>query len=178
MENIKVSMRYAKAIYPVVKQQADIKIFMQDLAIVVDSIKQSRDLRLLMNSPIVSSSKKVNVFQELFGNKIDPLTTSFMLLLISKGRERYINGIAHCVKLLYNKENNIVECQVVSAFELNEDIKSKVEHFLNDITQSNTIVNYTIDSTIIGGVLLKIDDKVYDISIKSRLKGLKNKLMK
>jgi F-type H+-transporting ATPase subunit delta len=177
MENIKVSMRYAKAIYPVVKQEGYVIDFMEDLAKIVGLISKSRELKLLIDSPIISHSKKVSIFIELFKENISEITMNFILLLVAKGREKYINGIYHCVNLLYNKENGIVECRVVSAFELDEETKSRVEFFLKNTTHNSTKVSYVVDRNIIGGILLRVDDMVYDITIKNKLKELKRSLM-
>ena len=177
MENIKVSMRYAKAIYPVIKKQGYTEGFIKDLNTIVSLINQSREFRLLIDSPIVPHSKKVSIFAELFKSKVSELTMAFIYLLISKGRAKLIGSIYHCINTLYNKENKIIECQVVSAFELNQDTKSKIEQHLKNVTQSDIIVNYSLDNNIIGGMLIKIEDKVYDITIKNLLKGLKKKML-
>ena len=177
MENLKVSMRYAKAIYPVIKEEGTIENFIADLANILYLVNQSRDLKLLINSPIVSHSKKVGVFIDLFKDKISELSMNFLTLLVLKGRAKFINGIYNCIKFLYNKEKGIVECKVISAFYLNEDTKTKIEQFLKDTTKGIVEVVYSIDSNVIGGMLIKIGDKVYDTTIKNQLKELKRALL-
>ena len=177
MENLKVSMRYAKAIYPVIKEEKITENFIIDLANILSLINQSRELKLLINSPIIPYSKKLAVFIDLFKNKISETSMNFFSLLILKGRAKYINGIYNCIKFLYNKEKDIVECKVISAFELNEDTKTKIEQFLKDTTKGIVEVDYSIDNNIIGGMLIKIEDKVYDATIKNQLKELRKTLL-
>jgi len=177
MENIKVSMRYAKAIYPVAKLEGNITAFITDLATIVNAINQSRELKLLVNSPIISPVKKNTIFSEIFNEKVSVLAMNFLHLVVSKGRTKFIEGIYNCMNFLYNKENNIIKCQVVSAFELNDDTKEKIIQFLKDTTKANIIADYTVDNSIIGGLLVRIDDKVYDTTIKNKLKELKKSLL-
>jgi len=177
MENIKVSMRYAKAIYPVAKQEGNIINFITDLATIVNAIKQSRELKLLINSPIISPAKKTAIFTEIFNEKVSVLAMNFFHLIISKGRAKFIEGIYNCMNIIYNKENNIIKCQIVSAFELSDDTKKNIEQFLKDTTKGDIIADYIIDNSIIGGFLLRIEDKVYDTTIKNKLKKLKKSLL-
>ena len=177
MQNLKVSMRYEKAIYPVIKEEKITESFIVDLTNILYLINQSRDLKLLISSPIISHSKKLGVFVELFKDKISETSMNFLSLLVLKGRAKYISGIYNCIKFLYNKENKIVECKVISAFQLNEDTKTKIEQFLKDTTKGVVEVDYSVDSNVIGGTIIKIGDKVYDTTIKNQLKELKKTLL-
>lgn len=173
MKNIKVAMRYAKAVYPIAKEQGTTAQLIDDVSLILMYIDKSREFKLFLNSPIVANNKKANAFKELFADKISELTLKFMLLLISKGREQLIDAIGQSLKLLYNIEKSITECQVISAFLLDEDTKNKIENFLKDTTKQNVQVDYSVDKSIIGGIKIRIADTIYDTSIQTKLKELK-----
>jgi F-type H+-transporting ATPase subunit delta len=177
MENTKVAMRYAKAIYPVAKSGGYVDAMRQDLERIVGLMKISTDFRLLMHSPIIPQHKKIKVFDEIFKDKISKETEMFMKLIFEKNREMLVGSIYKCFINLYNIENGIIDCQVYSATELLPAAKDKLNAFVQNATQMKPSPEYLIDKTAIGGVKLKIHDVVYDATIKTKLAELHRSLV-
>ncbi|MDR0928005.1 MAG: ATP synthase F1 subunit delta [Ignavibacteria bacterium] len=177
MEYINVAMRYAKAIYPVAKEGGFSEILISDLSKIISLLKSSKDLRLLVHSPVIPHNKKLRIFEEIFKEHITGITYNFLMLLVSKGREGIIAGIHRCFVMLYNAENGILVCQITTATELDASAKLKLEERIATASNMKVFAEYDIDKSIIGGMRVRIEDWVYDASIRNKLKELHRTLV-
>jgi F-type H+-transporting ATPase subunit delta len=177
MENLKVSMRYAKALFPIAKAENKTEDVLNDLTKIVDLMNVSADLKLLIHSPVIVLSKKKKIFEEIFFGKISTVTYNFIMLLVSKNRENLIKTIAYCYKILFNQENGKIACQIISARELTNDAKNRIIQFIEQNTKLKPIPEYLLEPNLIGGMKIKIDNWVYDATIQNKLKNLRRNLM-
>jgi F-type H+-transporting ATPase subunit delta len=176
MENFKVSMRYAKALFPIAKTEGKSEKVLDDLTNIVNLINTSSDLRLLIYSPVITLSKKQKIFEVIFKGKIATLTYNFIMLLIDKGRENLIKGICRCYNILFNQSNGRIACQIISARELTDSAKSRIIKFIEQHTKLKAIPEYSLDPALLGGMKIKIDNWVYDSTIQNKLNILKREL--
>ena len=178
MENVRVSMRYAKALYPIADAEGKSEEVLSDLSKIVNLINTSADLRLLIHSPIITSLKKKRIFEEIFKDKISTITYNFLILLVGKGRENMIKGIFYCFNNLYNQANNLIACKIISAREMDSDARHRVVEFIEHHTKLRAVPEYLLDSNLLGGMKIKIDGWVYDATLQNKLKNLKRVLVK
>ena len=94
MKGTRVAKRYAGALLELASEMKKVDEVASDMHLIRSSISGSHDLRLFFESPVIDHSKKKNVIRALFERKIDTLTLHFLLLLIEKGRESIVSGIA------------------------------------------------------------------------------------
>ena len=174
MLNLNVSMRYAKAFFPIAQENGNIEDILQELKSINDLIKNSADFRLLLKSPIISSVKKKRIFEAIFKNKISKITYNFIILLVNKNREELLEAIYWSYLILYNREKGLIPYKVIVAKELDENAKIKINEFVEKETKLKPIPEYVIELDIIGGMKINISDWVYDASIQNQLKRLKN----
>ena len=178
MENFKVSMRYAKALFTVAKDEGKSKEVLSDLMAIVKLINTSSDFKLLIHSPVIALSKKQKIFEEIFKNKLSTtLTYKFIMLLVSKHREYCIKGICRCFDILFNEDNGRIACQIISVRELSQDAKKRVIAFIEQHTKLTAVPEYLLEADLIGGIKIKIDNWVYDATMQNRLKVLKHTLL-
>ena len=178
MENLKVSMRYAKALFPIAKDEGNTEEVLNDLTNIVKLIDASSDLRLLINSPVIALSKKKRIFEEVFKDKISTVTYNFIMLLVGKGRENLIRGVSYCYNTLFNQYNGRISCQIISARELTDDAKHRIIEFIEHHTKLKALPEYFIEPYLLGGMKIKIGNWVYDTTLKNKLKILKRALEK
>lgn len=172
MKNIRAASRYAKALLDLTVEKKIEDAVYADMQLVNSVIGESKDLELLLKSPVVKSDKKENILKEIFEGKIDKVSFTFIELIVSKGREFMLKDICESYLSEYKKHKNIIEAKVISANKLTEESKKKIAQLLNadgakvDITEK-------IDPTLIGGFLVQVDDKQIDATIKGKLLQLK-----
>ena len=177
MKYLKTASRYAKAIYPVAKENNAEELLLNDMTFVIATLEQCRDLRLAVESPIISTSVKIRLVKEIYQEKVSELTMKFLILLIKKRRERLITDICHCLKTYIYNDKYVEEGLVITAHELDQESKKSIQTFLNSIHNKNVIIKYQIDKNLIGGLKIQLDTTVYDTTVQTQLVGLKKNLI-
>jgi F-type H+-transporting ATPase subunit delta len=177
MINTKVAKRYASAIFQIAKEKNNLDVILNDFRLIMVTIEQSRDFENLLMSPVVNYSKKVQIFNEIFANKIDAITFEFIKLLINKKRDYFISQIIEQFIVLYNKHNNLTPVEILSAIELDDDTKSKVNNKISSALNLKIIPNFRVNKNLKGGIKIQVDDWVYDASISTKLENIRESLI-
>lgn len=176
MTEQRVSTRYARSILETANQENITGRVLEDFYTVLEMIKASRELQNLIDSPIVQYWKKKKVFTELFSPVVSELTMKFINLLTEKRREKLISHIIIQYEKLYNKLNGRLPIEIFSAIELSDEIKNKITEKMKEKTGKTVLTSFIIDPSLKGGMLIKVDDWVFDASVKNQLEKLFEKL--
>jgi len=176
MNEKKVSSRYAKAIYSLAKESNLQDTILNDFTLILKTIGDSKEFSNLVESPIISSNKKYEVFKEVFEDSISEITYNFIKLLTEKARENLIDDIAIEFELIYNEENNRLPVIIYSAIELDEEAKSQIQLKLSEWTNKTILSEYKVDPSLKGGLKIKISDWLFDASIQNQLDKLRTAL--
>lgn len=173
MEAERIAKRYAKSIFDLAIEKNLVEPLYKDMIELQELFQHSREFRLLVNSPIIHSIRKLEIIQKAIGNNIDKLTHSFISLLFKRHREYTLPFITKEVIALYLKSKNIFEVDLISASSLGENfknaLKSKIEQKIKGHIQFKEVIN----PEVIGGFIVRFDGKEYDASIASKLNTLK-----
>ncbi|MCC8406681.1 MAG: F0F1 ATP synthase subunit delta [Rickettsia endosymbiont of Sceptobius lativentris] len=154
------------------------KIF-EEITAINRIITDNFDMREFLFSPIVNKNDKINVVNSLVKNtKFNKIVNNFLLLLVKNSRTAILSNIVDAYNTLLYESKNIKIVQVISANKLQpkeqEWIKSRIEKELNQKTE----ILFDIDSTIIGGIVIKYDSMLQDYSIKGSLEKITKALKK
>ncbi len=173
MNDHRINLRYATALYEFAAEKNKIEDVYQDVRVISDICEQSRELRLFLKSPVIFSDKKIKVFHDLIKSKVSDVTYNFIEILIRKHREEYLPGILKAFIDLYRKLNNIKVAEVTSAIQLNPSVKQRLISKLEAQTGASIILKEIVDPGVIGGLIVKIEGEVFDDSIKKKVLQLK-----
>lgn len=174
----KLASRYAKSLFDLSKEKNILNEVLADMNLLAETIKQSRELDLLLKSPLVKSDKKDKILGLIFKGKISDLTFTFLELLVKKGRESTLLEMANAFISKYNKLNNVAIAQLTTAVEVDKTIVDKVEKILLAIDGNKKVELETkVDSNIVGGFVLKYGDKLLDDSISRKLQLIKKEII-
>ncbi len=168
-----LSKRYAKALFELADEMKSIEEINKDLRLVGDVFAENRELRVIIDNPVIDTYKKVKVLTEIFKGNIQDLSMKFIQLITRKGRERYIPYICHAYNDLYMEYKNILPVQLTTAMEADKKIKSDIIAKLEKATKMNIEMNEKVKSDIIGGFVIDFQDYQYDASILNQLNKLK-----
>ena len=97
--------------------------------------------------------------------------------IIYNNRDHILENICEKFLELYNKYKNIQDVTLTSAVSLDKSSLEKIKSKLKTLTTRSVSINQKIDSNIIGGFILKVDDKMYDASYRTKLKNIKKTLL-
>ncbi len=169
-----VARRYAKAFFDASKE-FDIekaKSELKELTAVFDET----NLDYYFFSPLLDKTKKHALLNEVFKyNDFMPATRKFMTLLIDKKRIDLFPSIIEHFTDLYNKEKNILKVECTSARELDPKVMDQIIQKLQNTFKMNIIIDSKIDSSLIGGLTLRIGSRLYDFSIKNHLENIQRR---
>jgi len=171
-----VGSRYAQALFDIAMQQNKLDQLEKELLAVKKVVADSRELQKVLYHPQVTPEEKKRVIKDIFTDKISKITANFLNLLIDHRREIYLEDIASFFVNLANRARNLVEVYATSAIELNNEEKKKIQDAMVKITRKKVRVYYTVDSNLLGGVVIRIGDKVIDGSIRTKLVNMREYL--
>ena len=170
----RIASRYAKSLVELASEQNKLEEVHEDILTFRNAL-ESRDLYLMLKSPIIHANKKRDIFKQIFEGKISDLTLSFMDIVAAKGRESYLPEIAVAFVDQYKEIKHITTVYVTSAIPLTEeardDIKAKLK--ASGEVEENIELITKVDESIIGGIIIEFGGKRYDASVAHQLDTLK-----
>jgi F-type H+-transporting ATPase subunit delta len=172
MLETKVSHRYAKSLLELSKEQGVIDDVHKDMKLFVKVCADNHDLSLLLSNPIIHSDKKLAIIRNVFSSLMSKLTMSFFEIVTSKGREKYLEQIAKEFIGLYKKFRGIRTAEITSATGLDDRLREAVYTLLRNEGKGEIELVEKVDKKLIGGFILRMDDRQYDASVSSDLRRL------
>jgi len=173
MSGSRAAVRYAKAILSFALEQNKEVEVNQDMLLIASTIKESKDLQLLLSSPVIKTEIKKAAIKEVFASKVTSLTTGLINLLIDNKRLSILNDVVKKYTLLFDTLKGIEVAKVTTAIPLTEALNKQVLSKVKEITGKEATIENTINPDIIGGFILRIGDVQYDASVANKLQGLK-----
>lgn len=177
MDQSAITVRYAKAFFSAAKEKKKLEKLKTDMQLVYEVCSTSKDFILLLESPIVKTSKKAKLVSTIFSEKIDELSMNFLLLIIQNKRDIHIPGICRNFLDLTRKDQNIKSAVLTTASEVDATTLKKIEQLLAKELNASVELATRINPDILGGLVLRIDDKQYDASVSTQLKKIKQSLL-
>lgn len=176
MKETKAAVRYAKSVLELARTGDKLDKVNKDMDLIAKTVSESRELEIMLNSPVINSDRKIAVLKAIFEGKVDELTMKFIILMTSKKREGILAEIGREFTDLYRKTKGITKAEVTTARPLDENIKSQIRARLNAPGEIEFVEK--IDPSLIGGFIVKVGDKQFDGSISRSLLELRKNLLK
>ncbi len=173
MKSIKIASRYAKALLNLVKEKGELDQAYADMKLIADTCRESKDLVLLLKSPIVKSDKKIDILDKIFSSHVSRVSQNFISIIIEKGREGYLPAIVEEFQRQYKREKKIITAVVTSAIGLDDELREQVLKVVKDSFKSEVELIKKENESLIGGLIIRIGDKQYDASIQRKLNDLR-----
>lgn len=178
VKNKKVAKKYANALFQTAQNANIVDDIFNELVFVSQTVDTNPQLRDFLINPIIKKEDKKDVTVKLFSPHCNKILIDFLGVLADAGRFNILNEILDTFSDLYNDFRNIIKPVVVSAVELNENQKSKIEEKLNSKFMKKVFPQYVINPDIIGGLIIEAGDKTIDCSIKTKFENMKKQLTK
>ena len=172
MRNTRATSRYAKSLLELAKEQNTLELCKTDMASVVSLCHNSRELVLLLKSPVVKTYKKLAIIAEVFVG-CSPLVLSFINLITKKKREALLLDVAQGFLDLYKIDQGIESATLTTAVALDEDTRKQILDFIKKQGVSQVDLTEHVDESLIGGAILRLGDKQLDASVARQIKDLK-----
>ena len=173
MNASKVGLRYAKAVLQQAAQDNSTEAIFADMVGVQKTLADSKELRVALQSPVISASDKQAVLLELFG-KGHETTKSLIEILVANGRTSSLGDVAGGFVQLYNESKGLKVVTVTTATKMTPEVEAKVLAKAKELTASENItLENEVDESIIGGFILRAGDLQYNASIANQFGNLR-----
>ena len=172
MAGARAALRYAKAVLSLATDQKAVEAVNNDMKLITKTIADNKDLRVMLQNPVVRPSVKKTVLNEVFKNT-STITGNLVTTLITNKRIALLEEVALKYNQLYDTLNGIQIAKVTTAVPLTDDLKTKVLAKVKELTGKEVEVVNLIDESILGGFILRVGDIQYNASIANKLNNLK-----
>ena len=173
MKNPKLSSRYAKALFDFAGEKNQVEEVYGDLKLFANTLKENRELQMLLRNPVIESHQKHQIFESIFNGTLHDISYQFLDVLLKKKREPALDTICEEFFKLYNKAHNIRLVTITTAQPLGDELKEKVVQMLVEQTHATIDLRQIVDPEIIGGFVIQMDDYYLDSSILSKINKLR-----
>ena len=170
--------RYAKALLAVAIQESDPAVVEQDLKSVADAMAQSAELRRALTSPGIPQHVRVNVVNAVTASVgVQPPVAKLLKMLADRGRLDLVPTMYEVYQERLLEHRNVVRASVTSAVPLTPEKLQRLEASISALTGKQVQLEASVDPSIIGGVVTRIGSTVYDGSIRTQLKKMRQQLV-
>ena len=176
MSDLAVFRRYAGALLGEAAAAGIVERVDDDVAMTRTALEESRELHLLFLSPVISIGKKDAIIKKLFADNVSDLFLRFLLLLNEKGRGHLVADVLREYKAHRNRQLGIVEAQARTAMTLSDEEVQALRGKLAAQTGADIHLDVEEDASLLGGVVVRVGDLVYDGSLKRKLAALRTQL--
>lgn len=173
-----VSRIYAQALFELAVEEEKTSLFMEEALELLEVIRTNEEFSRFMNHPKIPKEEKTGVVRNVFENRISSELTGFLITVIEKDRYSEIEPILKEFITKIKEYNNIGTAYVTTAIALEDQEKNDIETRLLATTGYKTIeCFYDVDEGLIGGMVIKMGDRVVDSSIRTKLEKLQRELL-
>jgi F-type H+-transporting ATPase subunit delta len=177
MKGSAAARRYAKALMSLSLEKGNLDTVYGDVVLINKTIADNKELRNMLQSPIVKMDSKQSILKAIFAGKIDAMTEGFVNLVAEKGREGKLLMISSAFIDAYKEHKNIAKVEVTSAVALDEGQKKKIIEMIATQGITNVDMEEKVDPALIGGFIVRFGDQQIDASIVRKFNNLKQELV-
>uniref|UniRef100_A0A3B0ML66 ATP synthase delta chain, putative n=1 Tax=Theileria annulata TaxID=5874 RepID=A0A3B0ML66_THEAN len=183
LEGCGIMGSYANALFLTTQKAGNLNEVMNDLRFISNSLLTCEDFRTFMTTPGLRTSQKMKFLKEDFGtltrSPLQAQTLNCLELLFDQKRSTEVLTLAKHFETLFLSANNQLKCLVQSADKLTDDMKARIvdalRHRLGNSCEP--VVEYKLNPSILGGLLVNVGDKVVDTSVSSKLERIQSHLL-
>ncbi len=174
-----ISKTYDDALFELALEENAVDSLAEEVQMVLNVLEENEELMKLLHHPKIVKEEKIKIIQDIFKGRVSDNLTGFLEIIVDKDRYNEIPSIFRFFLDLVKEYKNIGVAYVTTAVELKDAQKEDLKKRLLETTKYETFeMHYQTDASLIGGMVIRIGDRVVDSSIKSKLEEMSRNLMK
>ena len=172
-----IAKRYAKAFFDIAAEEQKYEGYYGELKSFSSLIDENRDLREFLANPVFDQSEKKSVVEQILSRVgMSGMTANFLRLLVDKKRIGIVGEIAESYRQLMDYRLKKVRVSVKTAFPLDGDLTGNLKMRIAEMTGKEVEMTVENDNSLIGGLVVRVGDTLYDGSIKTQLNNIRKLL--
>ena len=172
-----VARVYASSLAEIGQEKNILNQLEEEMKFVTELLKEDRELNQFFTSPGFSKDSKKDFISKVFSGKLSESVVNLLNLLVENDRQAIVGDIYLALNKLIDEANNRKEVTIVSCEKLDESSIDNIKAKLKDKLNKDIVINEEIDKSILGGIIIKIDDLVIDGSLSKGLKNIRKNLL-
>jgi len=178
MSDLSIARRYARALSERAAELDRTERLDDDVAVIAGGLESSRELVSFFASPVISRSKKIDVVRALFSERVDEVTLQFLEMLVHKRREHLFPDVVRAYRQLRDDEMGRMTVSARVAKPLGDEETEALLNALAKMTGKDIRLETVVDENLLGGIVVRVGDVVYDGSVVNQLAELRERLEK
>lgn len=176
MADSRIASRYVKSLLGLAVEQKVLEQVNQDMKLIASTCAKSKDLVLMLKSPIIRHELKRTILTKIFKGKVHNLSMAIIDILTRKNREGLVPAIASQFHSAYNEFMGISRATVTTTIAMDQELRNEIEKIVKKLSSSDKIeLEEKVNPGLIGGFVLNVGDRQIDASVQNKLKLLKVK---
>ncbi|MCE5330068.1 ATP synthase F1 subunit delta [bacterium] len=167
---------YAQCFLDIAKAEKSVDKFEEEFSQLKDAVINNLDFKKFLTDPSVEKPEKIKTAFEIISGDTTNAVRAAMATMITMDVIESIEAIYNKFVLLVNKLKTQILVEVISAVKLDGNLMNEIKKSIDEKTRLDVRLKNVIDKNIIGGLLIKIGDKVIDLSVKSKINDLRTRL--
>jgi F-type H+-transporting ATPase subunit delta len=172
-----IARNYAEALFELAEKDGRLAEYGDGIEMIARLIEENRDLRTFLETPRVPASEKKPVLRRTLSGKVPPQLLNFLLLTIDKRRQRLLREIARAYHELVNVRLNRVPVEVTVARAQEPAVITQLGDALTRLLGKTAVPHVRVKPEILGGVIVRAGDTIYDGSLRRRLDRMRRQLL-
>lgn len=177
MRNTVVARRYARALFELATEREILESISNEIISFEQNLQINPGFRHFLHSQDISKKEKRAKLEKVLQDRISNVLFNFLLVLLKKNRESIFLDIARDFRLLVDKHYNRTSASAVSAVPLDKKSIAKLKSTLDDAFGIDVRIDNRVDESILGGIIVNVDGRLLDGSLRSQLSKLKWQLI-
>ena len=174
-----ISKTYGDALFELAVEKDKVDVLLEEIGQLKEVLSENDEFGKLMNHPKIIKEEKIQVAKDVFEGRISEELLGFLTIIITKDRYKDIDAILDYFIAEVKRYKGIGVATVTTAVPLKEEQCKKIEQKLLDTTDYKEMeMHYQTDKSLIGGMVVRIGDRVVDSSVKTKLNELQKDLLK
>ncbi|MDO9349838.1 MAG: ATP synthase F1 subunit delta [Deltaproteobacteria bacterium] len=169
---------YAEALFQVARAEESLDRVEEELTRLKNGLESNAEVKEFLSNLQISPEGKKSALFQIFGEKISTLTLNWINLVIDQGRQRRLPNIIEAFFTLAQESREKITAEVITSVPLSEDLVQRLEKELSRASKKQVFLKQMVDESILGGVIVKIENKIIDGSVKHRLEEMKQEMVK
>ena len=176
-KDLRAAKRYATALFGIATRQDSLAVIEADLNGIVELLESSPAFKQLWETPLIPAGRKRELVNRVLDGQINALTLAFVLLLVDKRREEILRAVRMELQALSDSSRHLVRAEATFAIPPTEAEQAALVQSLQQRTGSHIDLTVNVDSSIIGGIVVRLQDTILDGSVRGTLERLREQLL-
>lgn len=176
MDRSAVAINYASALFELAEREGALDEYASLIHAVADMYRDTPEFRLFLETPRVSLDDKKAVIRKVFGGSTPELFLRYLLVVIEKRRFRLLPEIDLAYREHVDEKEGRVRASVTLAHSADAELRQQIGRELSELFDREVVATYKEDADLLGGIVIRVGDRVMDGSVRRRLRDLKQTL--